>query len=474
MDSKVNKDPKKSVFYILYIFVGLFVLLMGYFAYFILFRSNEIVNNAYNKRQEVLADRVVRGKILSSDGEILAQTLVDKEGKETREYPFGEIFANVVGRFSKGKTGIEEGQDIRLLTSNINSFEVMYNDLRGVKSPGDNVVTTLDAKLQQVAYDALGSYRGAVVVMEPSTGRLLAMVSKPSYDPNKVDEMWDELLADEATESPLINRAAQGLYPPGSTFKLLTSLEYMREHMTTYNKYEYNCTSRIEYNDMVIHCHNNKVHGDVNLPLSFAKSCNTSYASIGKSLDMDSFFRLCGDFLFNKSLPVEMGSNPSKFTLKKGVSGVKEAMQTAIGQGNTLITPLHNAMIAASVANSGVMMKPYLVDHIEDAYGGKVKQFSPKSIAKPMTMKEANYIAKMMRKVVTEGTGIKLQDLTQKAAGKTGSADNGDGKAHSWFIGYAPYEEPEIVVSIIAENAGTGSEYAVPIAKKIFDAYFNK
>lgn len=472
MNRNAGKDPRKSIFNILYIFVGLFVLMMGYFTYFILFKSDETVNNAYNKRQEVLAERVVRGKILSSDGEVLAQTRVDEDGKETREYPYGEVFAHAVGRFTKGKTGIEEAQDIRLLTSNINVFEVMYNDLTGMKSPGDNVVTTLDAGLQQVAYDALGSYRGAVVVMEPSTGKLLAMVSKPSYDPNKVDALWEDLLADEATESPLINRAAQGLYPPGSTFKILTSLEYMRENKTAYNKYDFNCTGSVEYEGMVIHCHNGKVHGELDLPLSFAKSCNASFATIGKSLNLDSFNKLCEDFLFNKSLPVEMGSNPSSFTLQKGVSGIKEAMQTAIGQGNTLITPLHNAMIAAAVANNGVMMKPYLIDHIEDANGGIVKRYAPREAAKPMTVKEADYIGKMMRKVVTDGTGTKLKDLEQKAAGKTGSADHGDGSAHSWFIGYAPYDQPEIVVSIIAENAGTGSEYAVPIAKKIFDAYF--
>jgi Cell division protein FtsI/penicillin-binding protein 2 len=474
MKINANRDPKKSAFHILYIFLGLIILMMGYFTYFIIFRSNEVINNSYNKRQAILSERVVRGEILSADGEVLAKTSVDENGKETREYPFGEVFAHIVGRCSKGKTGIEEAEDIRLLTSNLNAFEIMYNDLIARKSLGDNVVTTLNAKLQKIAYDALGNYRGAVVVMEPSTGKILAMVSKPSYDPNKVDKMWEELLADEESQSPLINRATQGLYPPGSTFKILTSLEYIRENPTSYTKYHYRCNGSIQYEEMTIHCHNNKVHGNLDLPRSFAKSCNTSYANIGKSLNMDSFNTLCNDLLFNSSLPFEMESNPSQFTLKKGTSGVKELMQTAIGQGNTLITPLHNAMITSAIANGGIMIKPYVVERIENADKGTVKKFSPKIISKPMTAKEASYIGKMMRLVVTDGTGTKLEDMKQKAAGKTGSADNSNGKAHAWFVGYAPLEAPEIVVSVIVENVGTGSDYAVPIAKQIFSAYFQQ
>lgn len=474
MKINANKDPKHSVYMIIYIFLGLFLLMMGYFAYFISFRSSEVINNAYNKRQEILAKRVVRGNILAQEGEILAKTVVDQNGKEVREYPYGDVFAHIVGRTLRGKTGLEESEDIRLLTSNVNSFLIMYNDLIGEKSPGDNVVTTLNANLQQVAYDALGNYRGAVVAMEPSTGKILAMVSTPSYDPNSVMEEWQELTEDADTKAPLLNRASQGLYPPGSTFKILTALEYMRENPSSYEDYSYTCDGRIEYEGMAIHCYNKKVHGKEDLLKSFAVSCNTSFSNIGKSLNQDSFYELCQSFLFNQKLPVQLQSSVSRFTLKKGVSGVKEAMQTAIGQGNTLISPLQNAMISASIANGGVMMKPYVVDHIENANGGIIKHNSPQMISKVMAPEEATYIGKMMRKVVTEGTGTKLKNVKQKVAGKTGSADNSSGKAHAWFVGYAPYDDPQIVISVIVENVGTGSEYAVPIAKKVIEAYFSK
>jgi len=467
-----KKDPNKSIYNTVYIFIGLFVLAMGYFAHFIVFRSNDVINSTYNKRQEVLAKRVLRGEIRSADDEILARTIIDEDGNEVREYPYGDIYAHVVGKFAKGRAGVEDAENIRLLTSNINPIEQMYNDLIGQKSPGNNVITTLHSKLQQVAYDALGNRRGAVVVLEPSTGKILAMVSKPAFDPNRIEEQWDELVKDEGAESPFLNRASQGLYPPGSTFKILTTLAYMRQ-FPSYDSYEYDCTGSIREGSMVIHDYNKKGHGEVDLALSLAKSCNTSYSNIGKLLDRDQFFTLAEEFYFNKNLPVNMASSKSSFTLQKSYSSTKEAMQTAIGQGKTLITPLHNAMIIAAIANGGVMMKPYVVDHIENAEGNLVKRNSPELAAKPMTAQEAEYIGSMLRKTVTVGTARNLKDMAVEAAGKTGSADNANGKAHSWFVGYAPYENPEIAVSIIVENAGTGNEFAVPIARKIFDAYFD-
>ncbi len=469
-----NKQQRKTIFSVIYIFIGLFVLVIGYFSYYLLFRSRDIINSSYNRREEILSDRIIRGKILASDYSVLAETFMDEEGLETRRYPYGELFAHVVGRSQKGLSGLEESENIRLLTSNVNPFDNMYHDLIGEKNLGDNIITTLDVGLQQIASDALGNYRGAVVVMEPSTGRILAMVSKPSYDPNKINELWEELVADEEIKSPLLNRATQGLYPPGSTFKLLATLAYIREH-SDYGDYEYKCNGSIEEEGMVIHCYNDKAHGKVDLRTSFAKSCNTSYGTIGKELDITGFRNLCEEFLFNKPIPVNMASSISSFELRVGSSSVKEAMQTAIGQGRTLITPLHNALIAATVANGGNMMKPYVVDRIENADKATVKTFYPQSYAKPMSILEADYLTELMRGVVTDGTGKNLEGLGIEAAGKTGSADQDGGKpAHAWFIGFAPASKPQIVVSIVVESVGSGSEYAVPIARKIFDAYFSK
>ena len=178
----------KELTRVTYIFVTLFLVLMGYLVYFNVVKSKEVVNSTYNIRQDLLADRVLRGSITDKNGEVLAQTVTNDDGSETREYPEGEVFSHVVGYAAKGKSGLESSQNFNLLTSNAFFLEKLANEFKDQKNTGDTVVTTLDANLQNAAYNALGDNKGAVVVMEPSTGKILAMVSKPSFDPNNVSE----------------------------------------------------------------------------------------------------------------------------------------------------------------------------------------------------------------------------------------------------------------------------------------------
>lgn len=467
-----NKESgRKTILSTMYIFIGLFVLMMGYFTYFLLVKSDDIINSTYNLRHEVLSKRIIRGKIFSADGIVLAESIPDDEDNELRSYPFEDMYAHVVGRVMRGRTGIEEAENITLLTSYNNSTAAMYNDLVGVKNPGNNVVSTLNHKLTKAAYDALGDNQGAVVVIEPSTGKILAMVSKPSYNPNNIDSNWDMLFEDKNSKSPLLNRASQGLYPPGSTFKVLTTLAYMREN-PDYLDYSYECSNSTEYEGMTIRCSNNKTHGHVDLKEAFAKSCNTSFSTIGKKLSIEKFTALSESFFFNKALPARINNNPSSFLLKVGDSGVKESMQTAIGQGRTLITPLHNAMIAAAVANDGVIMKPYAIDRIESAVGRVLKGYVPEEAGTVMTVAEADYLKGLMRAVVTDGTASRLKELDIKVAGKTGTAEQEGKASHAWFIGFAPVNNPKIAISVLVENKGSGSKYAIPIAEKVFDAYF--
>ena len=467
-----RSSQRKTILSIIYIFVGLFVLMTGYFAFFLLAKSDDVINSTYNLRHDVLAKRVIRGKIMSADGEVLAETITDDGVNEIRSYPYGDMYAHVVGRVMRGRAGIEEVENINLLTSYSNFTEAMYNDLVGVKNPGNNVVSTLNHELSKVAYDAFGDNRGAVVVIEPKTGKILAIVSKPSYDPNDIEQSWEELSKDTNNESPLLSRASQGLYPPGSTFKLVTALAYIRAN-PDYLDYSYECEGSTEYEGMTISCSNNKVHGTVDLEEAFAKSCNTAFSTIGKGLLIDDFRDISESFFFNRPLPARIANNPSSFLLKVGESGVKETMQTAIGQGRTLITPLHNAMIAATVANGGVMMKPYVIDRIESAGGRVLKGYLPEEAATIMTVKEADYLKGLMRSVVTDGTASKLDKLDVKVAGKTGTAEQEGKDSHGWFIGFAPANDPRIAISVIVENKGSGSQYALPIAEKVFSAYFD-
>lgn len=457
-----------------YLFLAIFLGLMGYFVYFQLFVSEDFINNTYNTRQELFEKEVIRGEIVASDGEVLARTNVDSEGNETREYPYGNLFAHAVGYSTAGKTGIESIENFNLLRSSAISVENMANELTGDKSIGDTVVTTLDCSLQQTAYDALGSYDGAVVVIEPETGKILSMVSKPDFDPNEVARDWEYLTAEDNESSVLVNRATQGLYPPGSTFKMFTMLEYMHEN-ENYEDYSFSCNGSYTEEGQTIHCHNNKSHGTVDLKQSFAYSCNSSFANIGMSLDVERFGELCEGLLFNRSLPTKFASAKSSFVLAEG-DGAGAVMATAIGQGKTLVTPYHMALVASAIANDGVLMTPCVVDHIENYKGNVVKSYAPKEYAALLTETDAQILKDYMGAVTVYGTADELGGGRYAAYGKTGSAEFSAGKSsHAWFMGFAHRGDlPDIAVAIVVENSGTGSDYAVPIAKKIFDAYYGE
>lgn len=470
---KNKNNSNRQILILTYLFVGGFVAFLLYFGYFIQVESSNIINNPYNKRQNLLAERVLRGKILGSNGEVLAETKVDNDNNEYRYYPYDNMFCHIVGRFTNGKTGIELSQDINLLTSSENPLIAMINEVQGEKNIGDNVVTTLDVNLQKIAYESLGNRKGAVVVLEPTTGKILAMVSKSDYNPNTANSNWETLIEDKDANSALLNRATQGLYPPGSTFKIMTALEYIREN-TDYKDYSYDCHGTDTFDGVTINCYNKKIHGAENLTQSFAKSCNVSFANIGMTLNLESFSKLCNSFLFNKDLPTQIPYSKSSFVLN-GKSDKAEVPQTAIGQGDTQISPLHNALITATIANNGVMMKPYVIDHLECYDGSIVKQYEPEEYATLMDKKEVKALKKMMKEVVENGTATSLRGQSYTAAGKTGSAEFDSSKdSHAWFVGYAPTTKPKLAVSVIVEGAGTGSQYAIPIAKKIMDAYLNK
>lgn len=462
---------------ITYCFIGLFFSLIGYYVYFQIEKSEDFINNSYNTRQETFAENVIRGEIFSADGELLAETQIDGEGKETRFYPYGNMFSHIVG-YSTGKygnSGIESWANFNLLRSNTNFVEKTVDEVTEKKSTGDNVYTTLQAPLQEIAYRALGDYKGAVIAMEPSTGKVLAVVSKPDFDPNTVEANWDEIVADERKESVLVNRATQGLYPPGSTFKILTTLEYVREHPQDYEQYQYQCNGSIQEENNKLNCFSGEVHGNVNLKQSFSESCNTSFANIGMTLDLAKFKKNNEKLLFNTSLPVQkMDSSKCSFVLDQGAS-ISEIMETAIGQGQTLVSPLYMAMLVSAIANDGVLMEPYVIDHTENSDGNLVKTYEPVSYGALMTPEEAALLQEYMTEVVQTGTGTKLKGMSYQAAGKTGSAEFSDvkGESHAWFVGYAHREDKEdIAVAVIVEGAGIGSAYAVPIAKEVFDMYY--
>lgn len=451
-------------------FVLIFMGLIGYLIYFNAFKSDDFINSPYNTRQDTFSDRVVRGDIVSADGEVLATTNVDEDGNETRNYPYSNIFAHVVGYDSNGKSGLESEANFQLLSSHDFFLNQIRNEFMGTKNTGDTVISTLNANLQTVAYNALGDRKGAVVAIEPSTGKILAMVSKPDFDPNTISENWDSLVSDE-TNSSLLNRATSGQYPPGSTFKIITALAYFRDKGTL-NGFSFDCQGSITKEDHTINCYNSTVHGTEDFYTAFANSCNCAFAEIGTELGGEKLLETSEDLLFNKKLPLS-SYRKSSFTLE-GNSGTALTMQTAIGQGNTLVSPMHMALITCAIANNGVLMKPYLIDKVTNTGGDVIKTTEPTEYKKLMTSNEAAILGKLMQGVVEQGTATALSGRSYSVAGKTGSAEYDEsGSSHSWFIGYSNVDDPDLVVAVIVEGGGTGSEAAVPIAGELFDAYYN-
>ena len=448
--------------------------MIGYLCHFTATREQDMINNSYNSRQQLLLSKNYRGSIFSRDGDVLAETILDDEQNETRVYPYSNLFSHIVGYSTKGRMGVEALANYYLINTNTPIKNKAANDMAGLKNPGDNVYTTLDVDIQKVADEQLSLYRGAIVVTEVSTGKILALVSHPDFDPNKIADIWDSLIADD-TSSILVNRATSGLYPPGSTFKIITALEYIRENPDTFPSYQYQCNGSFHLGNSKISCYHGTSHGLLDFEHSFAKSCNSSFANIGMGLDRKAFSDTLKVLLFGEELPISLSHAKSYVNIPAEGSDA-EMMQTSIGQGKTQLTPMHLNMITCAIANNGVLMKPYVVDRVENDEGRVIKSFKPDSYKRLMSEEEAVVLRQLMTAVVEEGTASKLSGLSYTAAGKTGSAEynNVKGDSHAWFTGFAPAENPEVCVTIIVEGAGSGGDYAVPIAKRIFNAYFSE
>lgn len=451
----------------------LFCGMLTYLGYFVATNEQEMVNNSYNSRQEILLTKNYRGTILSNDGKVLAETLLDAQGNEERVYPYGNTFSHVVGYSTNGRMGVEAYSNYYLINSDISIGQKAANATASKKNPGNNVFTTLDVDLQETAAKALSTYKGAAIVTEVKTGKVLALVSKPDFDPHDIESMWDSLIEDKES-TVLLNRVTQGLYPPGSTFKIITALEYIRENPDTWKDYLFTCNGYFKSGNNRINCYHGSVHNNVSFEKSFAKSCNASFANIGKQLNLTSFEKTLNELLFECELPTTLTHSLSSTAINSETAEA-QLLQTSIGQGKTLITPLHLNMITQAIANNGILLEPYVVDHISSADGKVLRTYAPETYGSIMTAEESSYLRELMIEVVENGTASRLSSYGYTAGGKTGSAEYNSNKSdsHAWFTGFAPAQDPEIAFTIIVEGAGSGGDYAVPMIRRILDTYFN-
>lgn len=470
MEIKKKKEEKHSGQRLRMVFVCSMTLLLlcvmtAYFAGVTVREAKEVYYNPYNKRIKETEKMMPKGKILATDGTILAQSIVGEDGKIYRLYPHGETAAFVTGQMIMGCNGLEERCWKQLYSIKLNLWEKLKREASGEKIEGDSIVTTIDMKLQKKAYNALKGYNGAVGVLDVKTGKILAMASTPSYNPNELSVQWEEL--NQRTDAPFLNRLTNGIYPPGSTFKIVTTLAYLQEHEAS--DFSYTCTGTARFRNTTVHCNNKKEHGTQTLQEAFANSCNTAYAYMGELIAAEDFRaeaeRLGLGTAWEGTIPYAKGS-----------FGVGEEtaddvwVQTTFGQGETLVTPFQMLLISSAIANKGVLKLPYLVDSLQNCDGETVTGYTSAGERQLMTEEHAA----LLKEYMVAASENKMEDFSNRGitvAGKTGSAEYAEG-THSWYVCFAPVDDPQIAVVVLMEGAGSGSGYAVPAAKKVLEEYF--
>jgi penicillin-binding protein A len=460
-----------------------FLSLIVYIAYFNIFVGNKIINDPSNRRIKAAENEITRGSILDRNGNVIVYSKRDSQGNQTRVYNNGEKFAHIVGydSYIYGKTGIEAGYNNYLQGKAAgydvlgSIFKTIKETINGDEKKGNDIFLTIDGDLQEKAYKALGNNKGAVVALNPLTGEVLAMVSKPTFDPENIDDNFKKYNMDNKN-TPFVNRASSGYYPPGSTFKIITASSAL-ENISGITDKIFDCNGKLKIGNYTLKDHEGTSHGKVDIEKAFKLSCNYTFGSIGILLGFDRLEKTAESFMFNED--IESNDDVDVLKIKAGTIGTDPAKskaltaQDAIGQNMVATNPMHMALVASAIANNGIMMEPYMVKMIKDRYGMKLEEKSPNILTKAVDSDIANTIKGYMIGVVKSGTGTNARISGITVAGKTGSAQDGN-KTHSWFTCFAPAEKPEIAVAVIVENGGLGGNKAAIIARTLLKSYLKK
>jgi peptidoglycan glycosyltransferase len=438
---------------------------------------------------------IKRGKIYAADGRTLLATNVKKNvGGQTlyfRRYPSGPLFADVVGYStqSRNRTGLEQSYNDFLTGSNANLdtvFRSTVDKLRGSTVTGNDLVLTLQPRLQSIARRALQGKCGAVVALEPSTGRVLAMVTNPTYNPNLIERRFAQATRTTAPcGAPLLNRATAGKYQPGSTFKILTASAALDTGRFTPESPFDDPGYCIEYGKQVRNAGNPEApetFGHVDLTQGFEHSINSVFCNVGKTLGAGTVLTYADRYGFYKVPPLE---TPEDERVASGLydhgrlfwpthpDTQVDPGRLAFGQERLQVTPLQMAMVAATVANRGVEMRPQLIERIVSPGGHTISHLKPDRLATPIKRLTADQLARMMELAVQGGTGTPAQISGIRVAGKTGTAETGRATINTtWFTAFAPVEAPKIAIAVVVENqrGGFGGTVAAPIARQVMEA----
>lgn len=453
-----------------WLFCVLFTSLLVYISYFTAIQRESLVASSYNRRLWEQEEKVMRGTIYDVKGRPLADTVIEG-GVTKRVYPGGEAMGPVIGYSDRrlGRAGLENELNLELLgLSQKDPMLILRQRILGVEDKGNSVYLTLDLELQKTAYKAFWGRRGALAAIDPKTGAILALVSSPGYDPAKLQSQWDILV--EHPDKPLVNRAVQGLYPPGSSFKVVTLAAALTRNFGIVDKIFYT-PGYIKVNGRIIRDSEQLWPGDYDLTTAFRHSSNTVFIQVGQEAGRDAMIATSEAFGFNAAPDTDFPAAKSTFPPPPTIGGDVELAEDFIGQGKILATPLQMAKVTAIIANGGKSVIPYLIQKSVSPIGGVDVFHKIPLRTQTIEKKIADTIGALMADVVEKGTGQAAAIPGISVAGKTGSAENPHGKAHGWFIGFAPAEDPKIALAVIVENAGSGGSTAGPIAREVIAQY---
>jgi peptidoglycan glycosyltransferase len=476
--------------------VGLVTALIVATTYWQTWATAGLADRQDNEIQRVAQFSIQRGLIRAADGTILASNRVRKVGGQTlylRRYPQGGLFAHVVGYStqSRSRAGLESSLNDYLTGSNSNLGTVLKTTLdriRGATIKGNNVWLTVRPSAQRVAMQQLAGKCGSVVALDPRTGKVLVMASRPTYDPNLVEKDFARIRTTSAAcrpAAPLLNRATDGLFVPGSIFKVVTSAAALDSGRFTIDSRFVDKGYCIEYGKQVKNFGDQngpEVFGSVDFLQALEHSINAVFCEIGKSIGAGRILGTSKQFGFYKDPPLETPGNersPSglynhgKLFYPANPATQVDPGRLAFGQERMLTTPLQMAMVAAAVGNKGVIMEPHVVDRVTAPGGGIVKRTRPRKYRRAMRTKTAADLTRMMEAVVTGGTGTAAQIPGIRVAGKTGTAETGGAGTlnTTWFIAFAPAGAPRVAIAVVLQNqTGAGGTTAAPIAKAVMQA----
>ncbi|HWD75330.1 MAG TPA: penicillin-binding transpeptidase domain-containing protein [Solirubrobacteraceae bacterium] len=455
-------------------FVVLFALLIIFTTRWSVIDASALNANPLNSRTVILQARIKRGRILGANGTVLAKSLPKANHEWSRTYPQGPLYAQSVGYWT-GESGNAAGLEVsdnKYLSVTQTGLDSVFGPLGGTQTVGNDVYTTLDPKAQQVAQQGLAGRAGSVVALDPRTGAVLAMYSNPTYNPSHPNA--------PCNDSCQVDRATQGRYPPGSTFKVVTTTAAINSGKFTPNS-TINGDSPKLISGVPLQNDYNQSFGPITFTKALTDSVNTVYAQVAQDVGRKTMTEYMKRFGFYSTPPLDLPSGEVTPSVVIGPDGKRlppgspneDIGRIGIGQGGLAVTPLQMAMVAAAVANGGKLMTPHLTDRVVNQTGQTVRTIQPTVYSNVMTPATASEITQMMRDVVDEGTGTPAQlGSGVPFAGKTGTASIGPTGANEtvpWFIGFAPANSPKVAVAVMIEKTigGFGGQVAAPIAKNV-------